>query len=266
MNEKDMKLEVLVSTMHQKDVSLVSKMNITSDAIIINQGDYFDYIEVEESNRTIKMYSFNERGVGKSRNNALMRSTADICLIADDDVVYVDNYEDIIIEGFKDNPKADMIIFNVSIIDKDGEVTRNQKNKRVRFFNSLKYGAVSLTFKREEVFKKNIFFSLLFGGGAKYGAGEDSLFIIECLRKGLKIYTSSSKIADVYNYESSWFTGYNEKYFFDKGAFFASISRRFAFLLSLQDALRKYSIYKNHIDLVDALKYMLRGSKHYNSR
>lgn len=36
-----MDLQVLVSTMHQKDYSIIEKMNINSDAIIINQCDRF---------------------------------------------------------------------------------------------------------------------------------------------------------------------------------------------------------------------------------
>ena len=33
------KLQVLVATMHQKDLSLVEKMNIRCDAVIANQAD-----------------------------------------------------------------------------------------------------------------------------------------------------------------------------------------------------------------------------------
>lgn len=86
------------------------------------------------------------------------------------------------------------------------------------------------------------------------------------MKKGLRIYTSSSKIADVYNYESSWFTGYNEKYFFDKGALFAAISKRIAYPLIIQFALRKYPKYKKNIGFFDAYKYMVQGLKHYNNK
>ena len=40
--------------------------------------------------------SFTERGVGLSRNNALMRASADICLFADDDIIYENNYKEIL--------------------------------------------------------------------------------------------------------------------------------------------------------------------------
>lgn len=258
-----MDIEVLLSTMHQNDLSIINKMNINTKAIIINQCDNNSFIESE--NGFVKMYSFKERGIGRSRNNALMRSTAEICVLADDDMKYVENYKEIIFNAFKKNPKADVIIFNVSVFDENGKVDKVKKNGRVRIFNSLKYGAVSVAFKREKIYKKNIFFSLLFGGGAIYSAGEDSLFISDCLKKGLKIYSNTTKIADVYNYESTWFTGYNEKFFFDKGVFFATFSKYFSYPLLLQYALRKHNVYKGNMGLLKAINHMKNGIKMYKT-
>jgi glycosyltransferase involved in cell wall biosynthesis len=258
-----MKLELLVSTMNQKNTTIAKKMNISTDAIIVNQSDFFNYTEEKNGKNIVRMYTFNERGVGKSRNNALMRSDADICVLADDDMVYTEDYKIKILEEFKENPKADVIIFSVNIIDKNGERTRKLKSKRVRFLNSFKYGAVRVAFKREKILKHNIHFSLLFGGGAKYGSGEDTVFITDCLKKGLKVYTSSKKIADVYNYQSSWFTGYNNKYFFDKGYLYGSIAPKLSFMLALQFLVRKYPIYKNQVKFQDAYKNIMRGIKKF---
>jgi len=41
-------LEVLVSTMHQSDLEIVNRMNIRTDAIIINQCDRNDYFQYED--------------------------------------------------------------------------------------------------------------------------------------------------------------------------------------------------------------------------
>lgn len=261
-----MKVEVLVSTMNQKDISIVDKMNIKGDCIIINQCKKDSYIEKWENNRLIRMYSFNEKGVGRSRNNALMRSDADICIMADDDMVYVDNYEEIILKEFNQNPKADMIIFDVTIFNQKGKTNKVKRNGRVRFFNSLRYGTVNLAFKRKKILGSNIFFSLLFGGGAEYGAGEDSMFIWDCLKNDIKIYSSTSKIANVYNYESTWFEGFNDKYFFDKGALFCALSPFFKQLFILQFVIRKYSMYKNDIGFLKAWNLMRAGAKEYKIR
>lgn len=259
-----MKLEVLVSTMHQDNLSLIEKMRITGDAIIVNQCNHFGYIEKKNNNRVVRMYSFNERGVGKSRNSALLRSNADICLMADDDMVYVDNYEEIVINAFKENPQADMIMFNVPINKNNGhKIIKVKKSERIRFFNSLKYGTVNIAFKRERILKENIFFSLLFGGGARYSCGEDTLFITESLKKGLKIYSNTATIAEIEEGDSSWFTGYNEKFFYDKGVLYAAISKSFSYLLAMQFVYRKKNMFKDSLSPISALSYMFKGIKDF---
>lgn len=260
-----MNLQVLVSTMKQTDYSLIDKMNIQSDSIIINQCDKSEYQEFKYKNNTIKFLSFNERGVGLSRNNALMRASANICLMADDDMVFVDEYKDIVINAFKNNPKADVIMFNVPIHKKTGEtILKIKKNGRVRFVNSLKYGTVNIGFRNEVIQKKNIYFSLLFGGGARYGSGEDSLFIREILKKGLKIYSCTDVIAEIKENESTWFTGYNEKYFFDRGALFRAIGGDFlSVLLIIQFLLRKKKLYSHEINILSALNKMIEGRKDF---
>ena len=50
--------------------------------------------------------SLNERGIGLSRNTALMRATADIILFADEDVTYKDGYAQMIESAFENNQNA----------------------------------------------------------------------------------------------------------------------------------------------------------------
>lgn len=263
-----MSLQVLVSTMHQKDHRIIREMNIQSDAIIINQTDTNKVEEFNYNGYSIKFLSFNERGVGLSRNNALMRVNTDICLMADDDMVYVDGYRDIVIKAFHKNPKADMIMFNVPIHKRDGKtILKVRKNGRVRFFNSLRYGTVNIAFRKEAILKNNIYFSLLFGGGARYGSGEDSLFIRDAIKKGLRIYSSKEVIANIRENESTWFTGYNEKYFFDRGALFQALGGNFfSFLLMIQFLLRKRTLYSQQIAIISALKQMIKGRQDFHER
>ncbi|KNE18791.1 glycosyltransferase family 2 protein [Virgibacillus pantothenticus] len=263
-----MKLQVLVSTMHQKDKSLLEKMNIQSDAIIINQCETNKVEELKYNKYNIKFMSFSERGVGLSRNNALMRMDGEIGLMADDDMVYRNGYPKTVIEAFKKNPQADIIMFNVPIHMKNGgTIKKIKKNGRVRIFNSLKFGTVNIAFKKESIIKNNIFFSLLFGGGARYGSGEDSLFIRDAFKKGLKIYSSTDIIADIKENQSTWFTGYNEDYFFDRGALFQALGGNLiSFLLMFQFLLRKKELYDEYIGPLCAFKQMLKGRKDFLKR
>ena len=108
-----MKIQMLVSAVNQDVRTLAERMNIRTDAVIINQCGAFGYEEYERGNHTIRCYSFRERGVGLSRNNALMRADAEISVFADEDIVYDEGYEKKIEETFAGNREMDMILFNV---------------------------------------------------------------------------------------------------------------------------------------------------------
>ena len=68
----------------------------------------------------------------------------------------------------------------------------------------------------------NITFALLFGGGAKYGAGEDVTFIQDCIKAGLRVYKSPIIVSTMKQDSSTWFKGYDRKYYKDKGALLAA--------------------------------------------
>lgn len=212
-----MKLQVLVSTMHQTDHSLLEKMNIQSDAIVINQCDHDCIERFTFRGHDILWMSMKERGVGLSRNNALMRASGDVLLFADDDVVYTDNYEEKIIKSFENNPQLELIVFNLESQNPDRPEAIVEKEYRLHWYNSLKFGAFRIAIRQASIRKANVFFSLLFGGGARYQSGEDTLFIIQCLKKGIRGLASSAVIGTVQQDESTWFKGFDETYFFDKG-------------------------------------------------
>ena len=256
-----MDLQLLVSTMNQHDHKLLEKMNINSDAIIVNQCDRNKFEEFEYKGNKIKLLSFPERGVGLSRNNALMRATADVCLFADDDVKYVDNYKEMVCKAFKEITDADIIVFNVPSTNPDRPSPQINKRSRVRWYNCLRYGTFTIAIRNESIKIKNISFHLLFGGGARYGSGEDAIFIFECVKKGLKIYADPTIIGYVSHEDSSWFDGYKDKYFFDKGVLYAYLSNRWAKLLCLQFVLRHRRMFSNDKSWIEAFQLMSKGIK-----
>ena len=212
-----MKVQVLISTMHQTDHSLLDKMNIQSDAIVVNQCNRNGIEEFEYKGHQILWMSLKERGVGLSRNTALMRATADIILFADDDVVYDDGYEKTIVDCFEKYATTDMLIFRVESTNKDRPTKKESRDHKLTWFNSMKYGAFRIAIRTAAIRKANVFYSLLFGGGAKYQAGEDTLFIQQCLKNKIKAVSVQKRIGIVEQNQSTWFAGSNEKYFYDKG-------------------------------------------------
>lgn len=255
-----MRLEILMSTMNQEHFELINQANINSDTVLINQTDINSYSEIKKNNHLIRKYSYNERGVGKSRNHALLASDADICLIADDDIKYNEDYEEIILAEFENNKDADVIIFDVFILEEKGYRPYRNKNKKINKFNFMKHGGPKIAFRRDNIVKNNIFFSLLFGGGAKYGSGEDSIFLKECLNSGLKVYEVDKNIGEIDNRKSTWFNGYTDKYYYDKGALFKVLFPLIWPLMCLQYILRHH---RKKGGLVGKIKQMFKGAREY---
>ena len=87
MSEKK-KLQVLAAAVNQEVNMLAEKMNLETDAIIVNQCDYYAYQEYRHKDRLIRCFSMAERGVGLSRNTALARADSELCLFSDEDIVF----------------------------------------------------------------------------------------------------------------------------------------------------------------------------------
>lgn len=253
-----MKVQVLVAAMFQESQQLVNKMNLSTDAIIINQCDENAYEEIVHRGKRIQFYSMKERGVGLSRNTALLRADHEISLFSDEDIVYYNQYEQIVLQEFEKHPEADMIVFNFDV-NKERRTYYNQKWKRVHLYNCGRYPTFSFAIRTDKMHKKNITYSLLFGGGAKYSNGEDSLFIRECIKKGLRVYASSQVLGKEEGRPSTWFHGYTKKFFVDRGVLYHYLYGRLAILLAIRFLLRHKATMCTDLSAKEAFFYMKQG-------
>lgn len=217
-----MKLEVLVATMRQTDFSLAEKMNLCQNAVIANQCGQWGYDEHQKDGCRIRMVSSDTKGVGINRNLAIQLAEADILLFGDDDVTYYDGTLQGVVDAFRELPDADVIFFGLDYT-RNGEIFERRRNpvKRLHLWNCLRFGAARMAIRREAVKKKRLAFSTLFGGGCPYSSGEDTLFITDAVRAGLRVYSHSYVLGKCAKDSSSWFSGFHDKYFYDWGALLA---------------------------------------------
>lgn len=125
--DKEYKVDFLISTMHRRDISFIEKMNVRSNAIVVNQTDNENEQLFVQNGHQVKFISVKEKDLSKSRNMAIRNSDADICVICDDDLIYYNGSVEKIIGAYKRNPSADIIIF--SFIPKNMTLGQNsQKN------------------------------------------------------------------------------------------------------------------------------------------
>lgn len=208
-----------MATMGQEDLQLQEKMNLQCNCLIANQNGAWGYQEKETPYGTVRMISSATKGVGINRNLALSNAKGDILLFADDDVRYYDGTLDAVEKAFRELPEADVIAFGMDMT-RNGELSARRKEpcKRRHLWNAMRFGACRLAVRRSAVRKYNLSFTELFGGGCIYSCGEDTLFLRECFRKKVKVYSHSYVLGTCERDSSSWFTGYTDKFFFDYGA------------------------------------------------
>ncbi|MBO5411736.1 MAG: hypothetical protein J6A38_01465 [Clostridia bacterium] len=251
------KFELLCVTMHQNDFSKIAEMNIHSNVIFANQCNRTAYDEMEFEGHIAKMISTQTKGVGKNRNIALLYASAEFCLFADDDVQYVDDLENIVTKEFELHPNADIMIFHVDTDDPVRKQKKYSKTRKCKLFERMPWGAVRIAVRLSSVRKANVWFTDLFGGGCIFPSGEDSLWLLDVKKKGLKFYVSNKTIGAVSVAESTWFTGFDERYFFGKGAYYQAAHKKTFLLWSLYFAFRTRK--RTKLTFKERIRWMRKG-------
>lgn len=257
-----MNFEVLMSVMDLKNEEDVLKKihqnNIKTNILIINQVKNNENV-FNMKNKNVRCFSVNERGVSKSRNKLLDLADADICIFADDDMIYDNDYEKKIIDAFNENNDAEMIIFYVGNYNKNREENKHIGNKKINILDIMRARTSGVAFRKSIIKNYNIRFNENFGQPNKFKKGEDTIFLADCLKKGVKIYSVDKKIGSVKNETSTWFTGYNNEFLFCQGALFYKVYGFYSKLICLQYVVRKYELYKKNLTIFEAYKQMILG-------
>ncbi len=250
-----MKIQTLVVTTNQYDNTLPAKMNLQTDALIGNQCGREAITEFEYNGNRMRYISTATRGVGVNRNQVLLRAEGDICVLADDDMTFLPGYEALVREWFEKLPHADMLIFNL-----EGGKKRYKHTKvtKINGFNYGKFGAARLAFRLQPMRFSGVMFHTMFGGGSEYSCGEDTLFLRDCLKKGLRIYGVPASLAQIEDGDSTWFQGYTDKYFFDKGVLYYGLDRQLCKLHAVIHCLRYGKKYREY-GWKNAVKQMMKG-------
>lgn len=205
--------EILLSCMHLGNEDIVKKSNIVSDTLVVNQCDENGYREKITNGKTTRIFSLTDRGLTKSRNFAIAHSCADVCLVCDDDESFKKGYERKILRAYEKIKDADVIIFKIG----NQPVKFPDKVKRLGYFDIMHVSSWQISFRRKSLIEKGIGFDEKMGAGTGNGAEEEFRFLRDCLKAGLKIYYVPVDIADVAQSSSTWFKGYNEEFFVNRG-------------------------------------------------
>lgn len=188
--EKKETLQILLSTMFREDLGFLenifphkhfSEYNI----VIVNQTTP-DKILESKYDSIIVINSF-ERGTSQSRNIAIKYSTADICLIADDDIIYEPDFEETILNTFSNHMDAGIISFEAIIENRKPykqypDYTLH--NKRTLF----SVHEITISFRRKQLIDNQLFFNEYFSLGGLFGGCTEYVFLRAAHAKGIKSY------------------------------------------------------------------------------
>lgn len=253
-----MKLEILMSCMYQTDDALLRRSHITGDVLMINQCNCDLQQIYETPNGTGRILCTTTRGLTKSRNMAIEASTGDICLLCDDDEVFVNGYEQRILDAYRLYPQADVIIFKM--IGRPPSFP--DKVMKLRFPKIMKVSSWQISFRRDCLLRHNIRFDELLGAGTENGAEEELKFLMDCRKAGLSILYIPTEIATVSQTASTWFEGYDRTFFVNRGATTRYIlGWPLAFLYGMYYVLKKRSLYTKNLSPFAAMRAILHGMK-----
>lgn len=223
---------------------------------MVNQCQQEDYREAETACGRVRMYATTQRGLTRSRNMAIRNATADICLICDDDEQFVDGYEQAILSAYSRLPQADVIIFKMT----NRPASFDNRIQRLRFPKTMKVSSWQISFRRERLLQSGIFFDEHLGAGTGNGGEEELKFLLDCQKAELKIYYVPVEIASVAQTESTWFHGFDERFFENRGATTRYIlGPVLAGAYGVYYAVRKRGMYRQDISPQNALKATFRG-------
>lgn len=210
-----MTFNILISCMHQADASIIERSNVQSDVVVVNQCDRdsveeFDFVNKKGRTCHAKFICTTERGLSKSRNMAIRNAWGDVCQICDDDEWLADDGEEVILRAYEENPDAALIAF--SLIRKDIVKTYPVGKRTLGFIQILKFSSLQVTFSRNLLGENDIWFDEKMGSGTGNGGGEENKLMLDCRRKGLRMFYYPDAIATILPGTSNWFHGYDKQY------------------------------------------------------
>lgn len=256
-------VELLISCMHRKDMQVAENTNVQSPVLVINQCDEDGKNEYVINGYKVREIRTTERGLSNSRNMAIRNACGDVCLICDDDEKLDDDYAQKIAEGYEKYPDADIIAFRMH-----NQPSRlKQQEQRINRWTALRISSWQITLRPDSVLRKGLSFDPLLGAGSGNGSSEEVKFLRDCIDRGLHVYYIPVDIGEVSNQylqsgeaEGTWFEGYDQKFFYQRGT-----TNRY--MLGLPVSLfyaAYYTVvkrkqYESSISMKDAFLYTVKG-------
>lgn len=192
-------LEIVMATMNRDSLDFLIPMfpfcHFSEFSILIINQTSEDKLLASDFLSVRVVNSF-EKGLSKSRNLGLQNAHGKIVLLADDDEVFKEDFESIILGAHNNYPEADSICFSIEgsnglLFKKYPTQTKLQLNN-LDIFNIL---SIEISLKKAVFEKLKINFDTNFGLGSSFMMGEEAIFLSDLKNQKHKIIIAPKIIA-----------------------------------------------------------------------
>lgn len=181
-------IEILIATMNRENLDFLDSMfpfplpdNV--NLLIVNQSKK---PSIESPTPKIRLIHSTEKGLSKSRNLALTHARGKICVFTDDDVVFLEAFDDKIKRAFTEFPDSSLIRFQYE--SQPGLPAKKypiRPQAHLSKMNLLNLSSVEMVINLEKINEKGIRFNEHFGlGSGVFEMGEEQVFAAEIRKTG----------------------------------------------------------------------------------
>lgn len=221
-------LEIVLSTMDRDSLDFLIPMfsfsHFSNFSILIINQTQPDKLLVSNY-PSIRIVNSFEKGLSKSRNTGFKNAKGEIILIADDDEVFKEDFENTILEAYNKYQEAQSICFAIddfsSFLFKKYPSTAKT---RLSFLDISNILSIEISFKKAALDQLNIKFDTNFGIGSPFAMGEEAIFLSDWRKQKQSVIIVPKVIASHSRFSTDNKLNFKQRYYV-QGAFLTRISK-----------------------------------------
>jgi hypothetical protein len=200
-----------------------------------------------------KLVELKSRGVAKSRNAALKYASGKHLIFGDDDITFDESGISQLIDYFESHPECSIILAQTS--DETGELRKSYptKSHKLTKYNSAKAATYEMMIRLDAIRSVGISFDENFGAGAENFLGDEYIFIVDALNRGLQGVFLPTRVA-IHPKESSGSSWGTRR---DLTARAAVFSRVFGATAPIFRALSLLKSRKGRVGLANTIRFIM---------
>ena len=230
---KKQDLEILVSTMNRNSLDFLIPMfpfcHFSDFSILIVNQTEENKLLVSDF-PSIRVINSFEKGLSKSRNLALKNAIGKIVLIADDDVIYMNDFDTKIIQAYNQYDNKAVISFCIEkpngLLFKKYLPNAKKNLSLMELFNVL---SIEISLNKLILDKLGITFDENFGLGSEFQMGEEAVFLSDIKNKNQQIAFVPSVIVIHSEISSTEKIDFSKRYYV-QGAFLTRVLKEDYFM------------------------------------